>query len=835
MCEIGKSPVNQFEAQASVDGTVGPIKKVGNSSIESQKALNELAGNFNVKFKDINRCMVGKDGIAICATGLKGFFGLSQYTNWILNHGNWEQQKHLVFDKVINGKTYQMLSNAMYNNHGNITNKDILKILQKVDNDNDVAITLSALLSLATDNAKELQLSKLNATTKTLGMYMYGLSIGMDFKEIADAMMSPVGLMVSELLNGNIFSNNSGTFSLDNTFRYLDYPNSLIDEYKKKIRSPITNKVTNGFYDKFTKTLFKRTVNNVNMRFNSSENQDSLGISGFAKLKSSLGTKFAILEGIKQTYKNSDSYLKQKFNQMIFEFEKYCYQQELIKSYKSQYEILQQLATGAEEMRMLGSIFSLNQGIPTKPQEIINKVNDIQDFIKKRTKDFDLIQFVHDSNYAQQKIAEYDQKKDTFNILEAISTVPHFAGYLKSLVMAYTSNFAVSSRFRTTVNEAPKVIKEDNISGKKKKEAAYKGVGDWVADNLINNYLLDNNVSIIIPKGSTYFDKTGKEQTAENEDMPIYLGTNYGNATFKKWFETKVIPDLKKGILGNQKSSTVKTNQFIQRLQPVIFDKNVSFNASIDYSLDINMLPKIDSERNTFNVLKSEFNKLQSLNYKDSVNKDIPLVNLFYYYNLITYSNKLSSKTLTSIFEDLQSSRIIDNFHKYVGDYDKNKDVVITDKSITSLRPYVHSLENVYTATGKYIYARTLNSFKVEPHEKYDEKEEKRALKALEEQGIELPEDFDTGKRKTNYVPVSQDVDLNYFIKGETVNNSEGTLSVNSYTLDVKGSKVNQITTGNKTYKTDFDISVIMMHTLKGATINTSLLDIIVKKLENPC
>ena len=35
MSEIGKSPVNQFEAQASVDGTVGPIKKVGNSSIES--------------------------------------------------------------------------------------------------------------------------------------------------------------------------------------------------------------------------------------------------------------------------------------------------------------------------------------------------------------------------------------------------------------------------------------------------------------------------------------------------------------------------------------------------------------------------------------------------------------------------------------------------------------------------------------------------------------------------------------------------------------------------------------------------------------------------------
>ena len=141
-------------------------------------------------------------------------------------------------------------------------------------------------------------------------MYIYGLSIGMDFKEIADAMMSPVGLMMSELLNGNVFSNNSGTFTLDSTFQYLDYPITLIDKYKKRIQSPTTNKVVNGFYDRFTETLFKRTVNNVNMRFTSNENQNSLDISSFAKLNSTLGAKFAILEGIKSSYKNSDTYLK---------------------------------------------------------------------------------------------------------------------------------------------------------------------------------------------------------------------------------------------------------------------------------------------------------------------------------------------------------------------------------------------------------------------------------------------------------------------------------------------------------------------------------------------
>jgi hypothetical protein len=64
---------------------------------------------------------------------------------------------------------------------------------------------LSALLSLATDNAKELALSKLNAGTKTIGMYIYGISIGMDFKDIAKLLMSPTGNLITSLLDGNSF------------------------------------------------------------------------------------------------------------------------------------------------------------------------------------------------------------------------------------------------------------------------------------------------------------------------------------------------------------------------------------------------------------------------------------------------------------------------------------------------------------------------------------------------------------------------------------------------------------------------------------------------------
>lgn len=55
-------------------------------------------------------------------------------------------------------------------------------------------------------NAKELALSKLNANTKMLGMYIYGLTIGMNFNDIANILMSPVGNVIKNLLNNDSFS-----------------------------------------------------------------------------------------------------------------------------------------------------------------------------------------------------------------------------------------------------------------------------------------------------------------------------------------------------------------------------------------------------------------------------------------------------------------------------------------------------------------------------------------------------------------------------------------------------------------------------------------------------
>jgi len=71
---------------------------------------------------------------------------------------------------------------------------------------------MSALLSLATDNAKDPTLSKLNATPQTLGCYTAGLVLGLTVEEVADLLISDTGLLLTRMLQGNVFSPSNNQF-----------------------------------------------------------------------------------------------------------------------------------------------------------------------------------------------------------------------------------------------------------------------------------------------------------------------------------------------------------------------------------------------------------------------------------------------------------------------------------------------------------------------------------------------------------------------------------------------------------------------------------------------
>jgi len=65
---------------------------------------------------------------------------------------------------------------------------------------------MSALLSLATDNAKDPTLSKLNATPQTLGCYTAGLVLGLSIEEVANLLISDTGLLLTKMLRSDVFN-----------------------------------------------------------------------------------------------------------------------------------------------------------------------------------------------------------------------------------------------------------------------------------------------------------------------------------------------------------------------------------------------------------------------------------------------------------------------------------------------------------------------------------------------------------------------------------------------------------------------------------------------------
>ena len=101
-----------------------------------------------------------------------------------------EKRMVLLNDTSINLTTLEF--DLLYNNpDGTFNFKGLLDDLSEVNAKEDVLMALSALLSAATDNAKELILSKINASQSTIELFCSMLGTGYSIKEILDVFSSP--------------------------------------------------------------------------------------------------------------------------------------------------------------------------------------------------------------------------------------------------------------------------------------------------------------------------------------------------------------------------------------------------------------------------------------------------------------------------------------------------------------------------------------------------------------------------------------------------------------------------------------------------------------------
>jgi hypothetical protein len=114
---------------------------------------------------------------------------------------------------------------------------DLISHLDKTSKSNNAADTISALVSAATDNAKELILAKINATSKFADIYTLLLNTGMPFKEISEFMMSPIFNIVNDFITPNMFDPRTKFLRVEDVVEFV------LDKSSILVNSPMFDNV----------------------------------------------------------------------------------------------------------------------------------------------------------------------------------------------------------------------------------------------------------------------------------------------------------------------------------------------------------------------------------------------------------------------------------------------------------------------------------------------------------------------------------------------------------------------------------------------------------------
>lgn len=478
-------------------------------------------------------------------------------------------------------------------------------------------------------NAKELILKKINADTNWVDIYTISLMLGESLYEVGNLMIDDD---ITELVNDFTTSMFSDEQNYDKVRYVAD--KAYTSEGKKK--------------EKYLQLLDKVI------------SADEVRILGkILKINQGLPTNTSDLYSY---VKSIEKYIESRFNRQILEEqEEYLrIEKELEKTWLTpeKKEILK------EERRLQKIYPELEEGSPL--YNFYNKYNLIyedingnirhgdleaklgkskeaikarQDYFKSRREManiwqyFDLVRFITDPIYKQESIEKYEQNKVNFNILEVISTVPHFREMFNVLAINKSVLNSLSSRNRLEdiiLNQLSR-----NFAGirmdvsKPLNKLEIRAIKDQIDKYLIRSWIISKGIEINVPA------------SPKNPAPYILRLDNENNINkFRSYVENYAIPLLK---------DKLKNNKFVQLLTFGL-RQGVPF-----YKLPLNMV-QVDNTQKTRALYEEALYAFNNLNKVKITGIDMNLVDMFYLYNLVVNQDKFGPNSMTRIFEDLVSS-----------------------------------------------------------------------------------------------------------------------------------------------------------------------------------
>ena len=713
--KVSEAPCNQTEAQLGIDQATYDVKQAAKKSAMATASDSFAPGGYETKHKSVGEGQVGKSCVGIGAVAIKANSTTQFYLSELWNHGSdWDKEKILFKHPVsINNKYYygfaNMYTQKEFSQQEIDKFKRALDILNSLEDPSqitqDVAVNIASLLSIAVDNAKDLALKKINSGPRLMGLYAYGMTLGIPVNELVSIMNSPQGLIIAEMTEGSVYNNDPSSFKVIDIFSKLDgYIAGDLERFavtakgnnnktiKKTFKATKGNTKQQLEFGKTTDTLFALLYDTYANWFNTDkalENEKArnpkfqiastlsemlhqlIQYNAFSKVYATALTS--------ETYKSYTDFLssikdpitqnnyKASMGQIIDYIKDIEQKAELFK--RGQGSDLRTLAEGAEEMRILGSILSINKGLKPSTVEAEAFIDTIENLIYDRKKvlgyqvsekdKIDFFKFMTDEEYQKVVVDMYEDVKHSVNIPHLLLKSPHFNGYLETQMIPLAFFTATSIKHRI-VHKYRKNVEADydtasekpvglfdllGLESKSDKESALKGLENLIHFKLFTRWAYDKQLKFTVPKDFQFFTKKGTLTFNPDGKQNLLLCTEAGLASFKKYMEEVYIPQL-------QADPILGTNEFIKNLDKISFDKTSLHNSVTTYSLSGDLMAKSGRQGELNAKMFADFQVLSEVKFQPE--NGIPsLQDAFYLYAQYVYMGKKGTKSLMNAFDSV--------------------------------------------------------------------------------------------------------------------------------------------------------------------------------------
>lgn len=488
---------------------------------------------------------VGKKDVGIMANGLKAFFALTQYLNRYRKDPNFVNSTRFALNRFNIGRPggpdyFTTISDVRFEREAiKILNDTLHQFVPEARDlgkefmmtDHDASLLISSLISLATDNAKELALAKMNASIELACMHLFLVVMGYKADEVVKFTTGPEFQTLSRMINSSRFSGKG-----------------------MSVKTALTNLI-NDAIDPNEKERYKMILHIYNC---------AQEMSTIAKLG-----------GINQGTKVDEIYASKFYGKFAGTISDQI--KTIAETTGTQIVILQDgsigfvnLETGAlypaasNRVAMRDIVASLH-GLDRVSDELLNfymekldrvsKLNQQKHFLKDGAW-VDLTRYYSDPDYKQFIIEFYDVFKFNFNIFDCMEHLPHFNEMLHAFVVSFDTITKLGSRSRLLLSPLNVIYDQHKIWNYKRTseddgevlttkdvkvfervpygESIQRKASKFYDDYILSEFLSEQGGNYNI----TYKDASGQQQV-------IDLTTNKGVRDFTLFMAYSVIPTLK--------------------------------------------------------------------------------------------------------------------------------------------------------------------------------------------------------------------------------------------------------------------------------------------------